>query len=116
MPSTKTKKSKRSRIIRMTMEDIKESRRKRPLMPGELTAKQLANIRDEYIDYSDIPPLDEQFFKLAKMLTPGKKRAVTFRIDEEVYQWLKSQGAGYQSRVNALLKAMMLTSPSAKKC
>jgi len=48
-------------------------------------------------------------------LTPTKKRSMTLRIDEDIYQWLKSQGAGYQSRVNALLKATMLTQATMPK-
>lgn len=33
---------------------------------NEKRAKELQNMPDEEIDYSDIPPLDENFFKKAK--------------------------------------------------
>jgi uncharacterized protein (DUF4415 family) len=108
MTSKKNKKHPKERIVRMTLAEARERRRKRPLRPGELTSKQLANIRDEDIDFSDIPPLDERFFRLAKILTPVKKQTMTVRIDTDVYEWLKSQGPGYQTRINAILKAMML--------
>jgi uncharacterized protein (DUF4415 family) len=35
---------------------------------------------------------------------PGKK-SIALRVDADVLEWFKSQGAGYQSRMNAVLKA-----------
>ena len=34
-----------------------------------------------------------------------RKTQVTLRIDEDVLSWFKKQGAGYQTRINSLLKA-----------
>lgn len=82
-----------------------------PKHPPKLTAaqrKRLDKMTDDAIDYSDIPELDDRFFRLAKALTPGKKHSLTLRLDEQVYRWLKDQGPGYQSRINAILKAVML--------
>ena len=62
-------------------------------------------MRDEDIDLADIPELDEAFFKNAVIRLPGKKVPVTIRLDREVLEWFKAQGKGYQSRINALLKA-----------
>jgi len=60
---------------------------------------------DEDIDYSDIPELDDDFFKNAEVvMTPGKK-PVTIRLDSDVLDWMKAQGKGYQSRINAVLRA-----------
>ena len=36
------------------------------------------------------------------------KRQLTVRIDADVIEWLKSQGEGYQSRLDAILRAAML--------
>lgn len=36
---------------------------------------------------------------------PGKKEQIALRIDAEVIQWFRSQGAGWQTRMNAVLKA-----------
>jgi len=63
------------------------------------------------IDYSDSPPLPEDFWKNAER---GRfyrpiKRQITARIDADVLAWLKSQGKGYQSRINAILRREMLT-------
>lgn len=72
-------------------------------------ARKLAALPDSAIDYSDIPPLDEEFFRTARLLMPRPKRPVAVRIDADVLDWLKRQGRGYQSRINAILRAYMAT-------
>jgi uncharacterized protein (DUF4415 family) len=67
---------------------------------------------DSEIDYSDIPPLTEEFFKYAvrdKFYRPTKT-STTVRIDSDVLAWLRAQGKGYQSRINAILRRKMLDS------
>ena len=72
----------------------------------------LAARRDSEIDYSDIPPLAEEFWKNAARGRFYKpiKTATTVRIDSDVLAWLRAQGKGYQSRINAILRREMLTS------
>jgi uncharacterized protein (DUF4415 family) len=60
---------------------------------------------DEEIDTSDIPELDETFFKNAVLWMPKPKKSISLRIDQDVLEWFKSQGKGYQTRINAVLKA-----------
>jgi uncharacterized protein (DUF4415 family) len=63
---------------------------------------------DKDIDYSDIPEIDEQFLARAKMaLWPPQKERITLRLDADILAWLKSQGQGYQSRINRLLRVVM---------
>ncbi len=65
---------------------------------------------DEEIDYSDIPPLSEEFWKNAvrgRFYKPTKT-STTVRIDSDVLAWLRAQGKGYQSRINAILRREML--------
>ncbi len=72
----------------------------------------LAAMPDEEIDYSDIPPLTEDFWKNAvrnPFFRPVKK-STTLRIDADVLAWLKAQGKGYQSKINAILRREMLAS------
>lgn len=68
-------------------------------------------LRDEDLDTADLPePSPEQFARavLRKGLKPvPRKRQVTLRIDADVLDWFKAQGKGYQSRINALLRAYM---------
>jgi len=61
---------------------------------------------DKDIDTSDIPELDEAFFQQAELRVPAKQ-AVTIRLDSDVLAWFKDQGAGYQTRINQLLRQYM---------
>jgi uncharacterized protein (DUF4415 family) len=66
---------------------------------------------DEKIDYSDIPPLDDEFFAKATQAWPPAKQQLTIRLDADVLQWLKSNGRGYQTRINRILRAAMDSQP-----
>ena len=75
----------------------------------ELSVEDLAAMPDSDIDYSHIPELDKTFWKNAKLTMPAKKEKVTIRIDADVIEWFKSKGKGYQSHMNAILKAYVHT-------
>ena len=60
---------------------------------------------DQDIDYSDIPELDKDFFKKARVVISPRKKQLTLRLDADVLEWMKAQGKGYQSRINAILRA-----------
>ncbi|MCY1550603.1 BrnA antitoxin of type II toxin-antitoxin system [compost metagenome] len=53
-----------------------------------------------------MPELGEEFFRRAELRVPVK-RAVTLRLDADVLEWFKGQGAGYQTRINQLLRQYM---------
>jgi uncharacterized protein (DUF4415 family) len=36
-----------------------------------------------------------------------RKAAISLRLDADVLAWFRAQGAGYQTRVNAVLRAYM---------
>ena len=79
-----------------------------------ISKKRLAKIeaiKDEDIDTSDIPELDEDFFKKARLVLPAgvSKKTVTLRMDEDVLDWFKGQGKGHLTRMNAVLRTYMLT-------
>ena len=71
----------------------------------------LAKRPDSEIDFSDIPEATEEFWKNAvrnPFYKPVKKQ-VTVRIDADILAWLRQQGnEGYQSRLNATLRKVML--------
>lgn len=70
----------------------------------------LSAMPDRQIDYSDIPPLADSFWKNAVRNQVHKplKQATTVRIDADVLAWLKSAGKGYQTRINAILRDAMM--------
>jgi len=53
---------------------------------------------------------DAAFWQAAELLYPkaGKER-VTLRLDADVLDWFRSAGPGYQTRINAVLRAFMKT-------
>jgi len=91
-----------------------------------LTDRQRANLMklavrpDSEIDTSDVPEMTDEQWKNAKRghFYRPLKRQITARVDADVLDWLKAQGKGYQSRINAILRREMLAalgSASARK-
>lgn len=77
---------------------------------GQLKA--LAERPEEEIDFSEIPPLNDDFWAKAVRNPFYKpvKVSVSVRIDSDIMAWLKNQGKGYQTRLNAILREAMLKS------
>ncbi len=77
--------------------------------PPPLTAEQQAELEvlsarpTSAIDYSDIPPVEDvsRFYRPTKEMT-------TIRLDADVLAWLRSQGKGYQTKINTILRREML--------
>ncbi len=74
-----------------------------------LSLEKLATMPDSEIDYTDIPKLDEEFWDNARLAMPAKKKQLTVRFDEDVIDWFKTQGKGYQSHMNAILRSYVHT-------
>ena len=74
---------------------------------GKTDFKRLRAMRDADIDDSDIPKLGKSFWKAAKLTMPEPKDRLTIRVDHDVVEWLKKKGSGYQTRINAILRAYM---------
>jgi uncharacterized protein (DUF4415 family) len=68
-------------------------------------------MKDDDIDYSDIPPLDRSFLKKATVAWPPVKKQLTIRLDADVLEWLKGHGRGYQTRINRILRVAMESQP-----
>ena len=54
----------------------------------------------------DAVPLDVDWSK-AVLVIPSKKKAISIRVDEDVLDYFKKQGEGYQRRMNAVLRSYM---------
>ncbi len=67
--------------------------------------KEIQNIPDSAIDTSDIPELDDQFWENAKIVKPVTKKLISIRLDSDILDWFKSQGKGYQSSINNVLRS-----------
>jgi len=51
----------------------------------------------------------------AVLVLPAKKRAISIRIDEDVLDFFKREGEGYQRRINAVLRSYMQQKAKPKK-
>jgi uncharacterized protein (DUF4415 family) len=93
-----------SKIVCKTLAECKlvpASKRKRA---------ELAKRPDSEIDYSDIPPLQESFWRNAvrnPFYRPVKQQ-LTIRLDADVVAWLRRQERGHQTRLNQVLRQAML--------
>lgn len=81
----------------------------------EMTLEELASVKDEDIDYSDIPELDDEFWKNAKLMPPIGTQQVTLRVKTSVLEAFKATGKGYQTRMNAVLESYARTVLSKEK-
>ena len=73
--------------------------------------KRLDALQDEDIDLSDAPEITPEMFARAVvrrgLKSPPSKQQITIRLDDDVLQWFRAQGEGYQTRINSLLRAYM---------
>ena len=96
------------RIVRRTLGDVADDR---------TDWERVKTMTEEEIDEAarsdpDAQPFDAEFFKHAIRITPPPKKDVHLRVDQDVLVWFKKQGRGYQSRMNAALRAYMLAKSS----
>ena len=92
------------RITRRTLGDVRDDR---------TDWKRLESMTEETIDEAarsdpDAQPTDAAFWKNAELVMPEPKEPVTLRIDRDMVAWFKKQGKGYQTRINAVLRAYMI--------
>jgi uncharacterized protein (DUF4415 family) len=76
-------------------------------MTDEDIARAVANDPDAVpidIDWSD-----------AVLVVPPKKTAISIRVDEDVLDFFKKEGEGYQRRINAVLRSYMQQKAKPKK-
>ncbi len=93
-----------TRFVRKTLAES-------PMTPArKRRLARLAERPDSQIDFTEIPPLKESFWRNAirnPFYRPVKQQ-VTVRLDADVVAWLRQQGKGYQTRLNRVLREAML--------
>ena len=78
---------------------------------SEERAREIQSKRDEDIDFSDIPELDEAFFKNAKLVKrQPNTEAISIRVDTDTLEWFRTTAKkhpeirGYQTLINDVLR------------
>lgn len=72
--------------------------------------ERLRNTTDEEIEAqiaSDPDSSDDWNWGEAVLVIPPKKKAISIRVDEDVLDYFKHEGSGYQRRINAVLRSYM---------
>jgi uncharacterized protein (DUF4415 family) len=86
---------------------VSEGERRR----GRTNWERLEALTDEDIeraiaeDPDSAPPLDADWFRNAELVIPAAKVATSIRVDGDVMDWFRTQGRGWQTRMNAVLRA-----------
>jgi uncharacterized protein (DUF4415 family) len=83
-----------------------------PRRKGKTDWERLRNLTDEEIEASIANDPDWQEFKdidwsKAVLVIPPRKKAISIRVDEDVLDYFKKDGGGYQRRINAVLRSYM---------
>ena len=71
--------------------------------------RKLYKERDRTLDHAEVPQLPPQQWAkgvIGKYYRPLKTQ-VSFRVDNDVLDWLRSQGQGHLTRINAILRERM---------
>jgi uncharacterized protein (DUF4415 family) len=71
-----------------------------------------AEIRQGILADPEVHPTNDAFWKSAKVVMPEPKEIVTMRLDADLLRWLR-RSPGYQTRINAILRAYMQAQDSA---
>lgn len=78
---------------------------------SETDWKRVDAMTDKDIDLTETPEVSAEMFARAIVRRGLKiiprKTQLTLRVDSDVLEWYKKQGAGYQTKINALLRAYM---------
>ena len=79
---------------------------------ARLIGRAVDALTDEEIEASIANDPDWEEFKdidwsKAVLVIPPKKKAISIRVDEDVLDYFRKEGAGYQRRMNAVLRSYM---------
>ena len=93
---------------RITRVSLKQARRMKSLTDwARLDAMTEEEIERNAADDPDNPPWTEEDWANARVVWPQGKAPVTLRLDKDIIAWFKRQGRGYQTRINAVLRAFV---------
>ncbi|HEX7388701.1 MAG TPA: BrnA antitoxin family protein [Acidiphilium sp.] len=74
---------------------------------ARVRAKTEAELERDIASDPDFAGISDDWLATAEAVRPIPKALLSLRIDADVIDWFKRQGPGYQSRMNAALRAYM---------
>jgi uncharacterized protein (DUF4415 family) len=99
--------AKRERVARASAKDIQTMRRQGKTQSDWLAAEQMPQPDIERLADEDDGPLPEGWESSVEIGVPEPAQPVNIRLDAAVLRWFKARGPGYQTRINAVLRAFV---------
>lgn len=81
---------------------------RRPAKRADL--RRLRDIGEDEIQETspeELANLPDDFWDDAELVLPVPKQAISLRVDQDVLEYFRSLGPGYQTRMNAVLRSYM---------
>jgi uncharacterized protein (DUF4415 family) len=101
--------AKKERILHASADEIQAMREQGKTRSDWAAAEQLSNAEVERLANEDDGPLPEGWESTVDIGLPEPAQPVNIRLDAEVLRWFKARGPGYQTRINAVLRAFVRT-------
>jgi uncharacterized protein (DUF4415 family) len=101
---------KNERITTKFSRDQLEARRSHGKAHSDLARARAKTETELEQDIASDPDFRDQpvdWYKAAKAIMPAPKQALSLRLDTAVVDWFRDQGPGYQTRINAVLRAFV---------
>jgi uncharacterized protein (DUF4415 family) len=100
---------KEKHIVTYTLEELRKLQARGKT---ETDWNQVDAMTEEDIDAAarsdpDALPTDEDFWRDAVLVVPQEKEQISLRVDKDVLRFFREQGKGYQTRMNAVLRAFV---------
>ena len=82
---------------------------------SRIDLSRIKKMKDSSIDYSDISETDKMFWADAEIIFPSKKIHLSIRLDNDIIEWFKQYGTGYQTKINRVLRSYINTMRKKKR-
>lgn len=93
----------------LRVEQIKESVKNIMNKSSKTDWEALEAMGDAEINYSDIPPLTDEFFQRAKVWRPQPQVTVAMKIDADILEWFKSENEDWEAQIQTALRLYVET-------
>jgi uncharacterized protein (DUF4415 family) len=99
---------KKGRILRASAKEISRRIARGESKTDWRRVKAMSQPEVERLTDKEEGPLPKGWESTVEIGLPEPKQAVHIRLDRGVVRWFKAHGPGYQTRINAVLKAFVL--------
>ncbi len=99
--------AKNERIVRYTIDELKAMRARGEDQTDWARVRATSQDEVDRLAEEEDGPLPEGWEKTIVLGIPVPKQGVHIRLDADVLRWFKAQGPGYQTRINAVLRAFV---------